>query len=150
VGVSPRWYRNEIRVIRNDKSIYSYRDAQGFRRGDNLKLNVKPVDACVYHYGWVKEPGIMMKKIKNASSFYENVSWIKNLTGQELYDYSNIDSLSLFKGTHPQVMTDRIKSKNWTFDHDLSFNRLSLKYRGKIFLKKYLGINTFYENFRII
>ena len=44
-------------------------------------------------------------------------------------------------------MTDRIKSKNWTFDHDLYFNRLSLKYRGKIFLKKYLGINTFYENF---
>src|ERR1035437_2435998 len=30
VGDSRRWYRNEIRVIRNDKEIRSYKDAQGF------------------------------------------------------------------------------------------------------------------------
>nr|MDQ3017611.1 glycosyltransferase family 2 protein [Bacteroidota bacterium] len=29
VGNSRKWYRREIRVIRNDKSIRSYRDAQG-------------------------------------------------------------------------------------------------------------------------
>ena len=33
IGISPKWYRNEIRVIKNDKSIYSFRDAQGFRKG---------------------------------------------------------------------------------------------------------------------
>ena len=53
IGISPKWYRNEIRIIKNDKSIYSFRDAQGFRKGEDLKLNVKPVDAYVYHYGWV-------------------------------------------------------------------------------------------------
>jgi len=63
VGYSPRWYNHEIRIIRNDKKFYSYRDAQGFRKDDNLKLNVKPVDAYVYHYGWVKEPSVMMKKL---------------------------------------------------------------------------------------
>ncbi len=31
VGVSRRWYRREVRIIRNDKHIRSYRDAQGFR-----------------------------------------------------------------------------------------------------------------------
>jgi hypothetical protein len=56
VGASSKWYKHEIRVIRNDPSIYSYRDAQGFRKGNNEKLVVKPVDAYVYHYGWVKEP----------------------------------------------------------------------------------------------
>ncbi|MEJ0101767.1 MAG: hypothetical protein WDO19_04020 [Bacteroidota bacterium] len=30
IGVSSRWYRNEIRIIRNDRNIYSYMDAQGF------------------------------------------------------------------------------------------------------------------------
>jgi len=30
-GVSSRWYKNEIRVIKNDKNIFSYRDAKGFR-----------------------------------------------------------------------------------------------------------------------
>ena len=32
LGDSRRWYSHEIRVIRNDKQIRSYRDAQGFRK----------------------------------------------------------------------------------------------------------------------
>ena len=150
VGISPQWYRNEIRVIRNDKSFYSFKDAQGFRKGENKKLNVKQVEAFVYHYGWVKEPELMTKKVKNAISFYNEVNWkLKPDTGQG-FDYSTIDALSLFTDSHPRVMEDRIKSKNWTFSHDMSFNRLSLRYKTKIFLNRYLGINTFYENFRII
>ncbi len=148
VGVS--WYKNEIRIIRNDKSIYSFRDAQGFRKGNNEKLNVKPIDAYVYHYGWVKEPGIMMKKVRNASTFYEGINWMKKIGTDQTYDYSSIDALSLFTETHPEVMKERISRKDWTFDYDESFNKLSLKYRGKLFLKKYLGFNTFYENYIII
>jgi hypothetical protein len=151
VGISQRWYRNEIRVIKNNKSIYSYRDAQGFRKDDNIKLNVKPVDAFVYHYGWVKKPEVMMSKIKNASTYYEDIKWIQEVgKGQQSFDYSSIDALKLFDGTHPAVMAEHIKRKNWNFEHDISFNKLPLKYKGKIFLRKYLGINTFYENFRII
>jgi hypothetical protein len=92
----------------------------------------------------------MMKKIKNASSFY----YKKNLPGkkltQQMFDYSMIDALSLFTDTHPQVMIERIKRKNWNFEYDISFNKLSLRYKGKIFLKKYLGINTYYENYNLI
>lgn len=150
VGQSPRWYNHEIRVIKNNKSIYSYRDAQGFRKGNNEKLNVKPIDAYVYHYGWVKEPDIMMKKLRNAQSFYKGVKWLKQVRANETFDYSTIDSLTLFKDTHPFVMRDHINRKNWNFDYDISFNRLSLRYKGKIFLKKYLGINSFYENYTII
>jgi hypothetical protein len=32
IGVSRRWYRREVRIIRNDKRIRSWKDAQGFRR----------------------------------------------------------------------------------------------------------------------
>lgn len=150
IGISPKWYRHEIRVIRNDKSIYSYRDAQGFRKGDNLKLNVKPADAYVYHYGWVKEPGIMMEKMRNSRTNYYKVEMPENTASNQFYDYSSIDALSLFTGTQPQVMKERIERKNWQFEYDISFNRLSLKYRTKIFLKKYLGINTFWENYKLI
>ncbi len=150
VGNSPRWYNHEIRVIKNNKSIYSYRDAQGFRKENNKKLNVKPVDAYVYHYGWVKEPGVMMKKLMNAKSFYNGVKWLKKLDGDKSFDYSSIDSLKLFSGTHPKTMLEHINRKNWIFDYDISFNKLSLRYKAKIFLKKYLGINSFYENYRII
>ncbi|NJO25758.1 MAG: hypothetical protein HC867_08340 [Bacteroidia bacterium] len=34
VGDSRKWYRREIRMIRNDKNISSYRDAQGFRKNE--------------------------------------------------------------------------------------------------------------------
>ncbi len=32
VGDAYRWYRREVRVIKNDHSIHSYKDAQGFRK----------------------------------------------------------------------------------------------------------------------
>ena len=56
IGNSNRWYSKEIRIIKNDKSIRSYKDAQGFRKLDDSKLNVKQIDAEIYHYGWVKTP----------------------------------------------------------------------------------------------
>lgn len=150
VGFSPRWYNHEIRIVRNNKNIYSYRDAQGFRKDENRKLNVKSIDAYVYHYGWVKEPSVMMKKLMNASSFYDGVKWLKSTEIKESFDYSSVDSLNPFTGTHPSVMLDRINRKNWTFDYDISFNKLSLRYKAKIFLKNYLGINSFYENYTLI
>jgi hypothetical protein len=155
VGVSPKWYRHEIRIIKNNKAIYSFRDAQGFRKCVDEKLNVKPVDAFVYHYGWVKEPETMMKKAMNANTFYLEKNIVKQVKSQDpdgknLFDYSSIDSLNLFTETHPKVMEERIRRKNWNFEHDISYNKLSLRYRGKIFIKKYLGINTYYENYRII
>jgi len=148
VGVS--WYKHEIRIIRNNKSIYSFRDAQGFRKDDNIKLNVKPIDACIYHYGWVKEPEMMMKKVKNTSTFYEKIDWNKKVGKEKTYDYSRTDALKLFTETHPEVMKERIKRKNWEFNYDMSLNKLSLKYRVKLFLRKYFGINTFYENYKIV
>jgi len=155
VGMSPKWYGHEIRAIKNNKTFYSFRDAQGFRKAKNEKLDVKPVDAYVYHYGWVKEPGTMMKKALNANSFYVEKKFLKKVNskgpeGTNEFDYSSIDSLKLFTDTHPKVMEDRIKRKNWTFEHDISFNKLSLRYKGKIFIKKYFGINTYYENYRVI
>lgn len=155
IGISPKWYNHEIRIVKNNKAIYSFRDAQGFRKRVNEKLNVKPVDAYIYHYGWVKEPSTMLKKAINANSFYQDKNLVKRLkskgtNGNIEFDYSSIDSLSLFNGTHPKVMEDRIHKKNWTFEHDISYNRLSLRYRGKIFIKKYLGINTYYENYNLI
>jgi hypothetical protein len=150
VGISPKWYDKEIRVIKNDKNIYSYRDAQGFRKVDNQKLNVKPTDAFVYHYGWVKEPGTMMRKVENAYSYYRDQELPAKAIADQMFDYYSIDALSSFTESHPQVMRERIEMKNWKFDYDFSFNRLSFRYKTKIFLKKYMGINTYYKNYIMI
>lgn len=148
IGASPRWYSHEIRVVRNNKSIYSYRDAQGFRIGDNQKLKVKPIDAYVYHYGWVKPPESMQKKQEEFNKLWHDDEWVdKHVAKVEEFDYSTVDFLEQFKGDHPKVMQERLKTKNWKFDHDISINRMSLKNKLKYFLRKYLNINIGYKNY---
>jgi hypothetical protein len=43
------------------------------------------------------------------------------------FDYSGIDSLTRFTGTHPQVMKERIARINWKFEHDIAKKNVSLK-----------------------
>lgn len=148
LGLSPKWYSHEIRVVKNNKKIYSYRDAQGFRKNDNQKLNVKAIDAYVYHYGWVKEPEAMQRKQESFHKLWHNQEWIdKNVIKADAFDYSNIDALEKFKGTHPKVMEERIQRTNWKFEFDMSFNKLSFKNKTKIFLKKKMGIDLGYKNY---
>ena len=74
---SRRWYRREIRIVRNNKAVHAYRDAQGFRL-DGRKLNVKLIDAYIYHYGWVKPPKGIENKLRNFNKFYHDEEWIAN------------------------------------------------------------------------
>lgn len=151
VGNSERWYPNEIRVIKNNKKIYSYKDAQGFRKNDNEKLRVKPVDAYIYHYGWVKDPRDQNEKRKNFAKLYNpSLNAESEILASGKFDYSDIDSLALFKGTHPKVMQEVIAKKNWSFDYDLSWNKTTLKNRGKRLVKKLTGIELGYKNYKLV
>lgn len=152
IGSSSNWYPYEIRVIRNNPSIYSYLDAQGFRKGNNEKLQVKPVDAYIYHYGWVKPPEAMQRKQETFHKLWHNDQWVdENIEKSQRFNYEkHIRSLLAFKGTHPAVMQSRIHTKNWQFDYDLSFNKTSLKDGVKKFLKKTVGIELIRKNYREI
>lgn len=152
VGESYSWYRNEIRIIKNNKKIYSYRDAQGFRKENNQVLNVKPVDAFIYHYGWVKEPAAMQKKQMDFNKLWHSDEWVeRNVSKAEEFDYSKIDALRHFDGTHPKVMDERIRNKNWVFDYDISFNSYKFKDKIKRFFEKYFGLSLGqYKNYKII
>jgi len=148
VGASASWYANEIRVIKNDPSIYSYKDAQGFRKGDNEKLRVVPIDAFVYHYGWVKDPKAMQRKQENFNKYWHDDNWIdENVIKAGAFDYEgHVRELKKFEGTHPKVMLDRIERLNWQFDYDISIDRKSRKDKIKKLLKR-IGIDTSYRNY---
>ena len=150
IGSSSKWYRHEIRVVRNDQSIYSYRDAQGFRKGANQKLNVKAIDAAIYHYGWVKAPEAMQRKQESFHKLWHDDQWMeKHVAKVEAFDYlSHINQLQVFEGSHPKVMQKRIAAKNWQFEYDISFNKRNLKERFKSFLRKYLNIDIGYKNYK--
>ncbi len=149
VGTSISWYLDEIRIIRNRADIFSYRDAQGFRKLPNDKLSVKKIDAYVYHYGWVKPPEKMQKKQESFHKMWHDDAWMKeNVKQVEAFDYfENISALALFKESHPSVMQERITAKNWSFDYDISFNKTRIKDRLKRFLRSNLGIDFRYKNY---
>ncbi|MBO9633571.1 MAG: glycosyltransferase family 2 protein [Chitinophagaceae bacterium] len=151
VGDSRRWYHKEVRIIRNDKSIQSFKDAQGFRR-NGQKLHVKQIDAYVYHYGWVKSPKQMLAKKRNVMQYWaEQEQEAEKLQEQDFFDFSDFDSLERFTGTHPTVMMPRVASHNWQVDLDVSRKRFSLKGRILYWFEKRTGIRLFdFRNYRTI
>ncbi len=125
--ISHKWYPKEIRIIRNDPEIHSWRDAQSFRRipgfngkdyfqQDNTsKLHVAPAHADIYHYGWVRPPALMQKK---------RATFERHMQGEEKanamfehappnFNYGNLNKLNSFTGKHPSVMEDFIQKFNW-------------------------------------
>ncbi len=152
VGDSPNWYRREVRIVRPRKDIYSYRDAQGFRKGSNQKLNVKLANAVIFHYGWVKDPRIMQDKHLHIHHYWYGDEAEKHVKiSPKGFDYSVVDSLSLFEDTHPTIMKDRIKRQNWEFTHDISYKKLSLKNKLKRYIKNLTGWEIGeYKNYKLI
>lgn len=151
VGDSRKWYSHEVRIIRNDKKIQSYKDAQGFRIGET-KINVRPIDAYIYHYGWVKSPEQMMKKQKDVSRFWhDDVSLQKNNAQPDYYDFNEYDSLEKFTGTHPSVMLDRLVRKNWQVELDVTKKKFSFKDKFLYYFEKLTGIRPFdFRNHKIL
>jgi len=152
-GQSRRWYRREIRIVRNNKSIHSYRDAQGFRL-DGRKIRVKLIDAYIYHYGWVKPPAGLKNKLLNFNTFYHDDEWIaENLPVSFEFDYKNADRLIRFTGTHPKVMQKRIAATNWKLEVNLEKLHKQMTLRRRI-LQKIEDITGWriseYRNYKIV
>jgi hypothetical protein len=152
IADSRKWYRREVRIIKNDSSIYSFRDAQGFQK-NKRPLRVKHIDACVYHYGWVKPPKFQQAKQEYFHKMWHDDAWInKNIPKVEEFDYSKIDSLKTFNESHPAVMVHRIQEKNWQFTFDPTTRiKPALKYRLLNVIQRYTGWRIGeYRNYKIV
>jgi hypothetical protein len=150
-GDSRNWYRREIRVLRNDTRIRSYRDAQGFRK-EGRKLRVKLINAMIYHYGWVKNPFHQKAKEKTFYKLWhpDNPS-LEAAPPDELYDYQNIDRLALFNESHPMVMQERIARMDWEFSFEPGKRKTSFKNRLLHWIEKRTGRRLFeYRNYQIL
>jgi glycosyltransferase involved in cell wall biosynthesis len=130
IGVSRRWYRHEVRIVRQNTNIRSWRDAQGFRWADQLKLRVRLVDAHVHHYGWVRHPEAQQRKQHSFNRLWHTDTIVERMVGNDTrYRYNDSEPLARFEGTHPAVMQPRIEAINWTFDSDPTMVRQSVKNR---------------------
>jgi len=153
IGDSRKWYHKEVRIIRNDKKIQAYKDAQGFRVGTKAtKIAAKQIDAFVYHYGWVKSPEQMLKKHKNFSKFWHPDHVIEaGFKEMDFWDFSEFDSLQIFKDTHPLVMQKRIEEKGWQINIDITQKKFSFKDKLLYHFEKITGIRPFdFKNYRLL
>ena len=130
--------RYEIRVIRNDARIRSYRDSQGFRKypdresylnghtGD--KIRVALVKPMIYHYSRVRPPKLELEKVHKLASHLHEVK--RNVAQLTEWDYSSIDWVEEFPiDGHPEIMKERVRNATWK----LTFSK------GKFNLKNWLS-----------
>ncbi len=152
IGDESGWYRNEIRIVRKNDSVYSYKDAQGFRKGDNQKLSVKPVNAYIHHYGWVQDVKSIMSKfiVKDKIYFGKEID-LENVVIPADYIPQLVRSLKKYTGNHPAVMKKRIDEYPVQFEYDTSKNRLKIKDRLKNLLENITGERPFdFKNYKVL
>lgn len=151
VADSRKWYRNEIRIIRPHTGIQSWKDAQGFRK-QGQKLKVKKANARIFHYGWVKPPEKQQAKQENFHKMWHDDAWLdQHVPKVEEFDYSAIDSVARFTGTHPLVMQARVENQNWEVKIDPSKKRLSPRYKLLMAIEKLTGWRPGeYRNFQLL
>jgi hypothetical protein len=109
-----KWFTHEIRIVRNGVGIESYRDSQSFRR-EGQKLRVAPVDADIFHYGWVRPPRVMQadRILFTAAGWGKAAAKKAHGADPELFDYGPLNRVAVFKGTHPAVMKEWIGKMDW-------------------------------------
>ncbi|CAN5905155.1 hypothetical protein BH24BAC1_BH24BAC1_31430 [soil metagenome] len=144
------WYKNEIRIVKNGIGVYSYKDAQSFRKGENEKLRVREIDAHIYHYGWVRPPARMQRKKKEQDSMHhgkEKSSQMHESRPDE-FDFGALGNVPVFKETHPKVMSAFMQQMDWkeklNYSKKANLNRPkgkheTLKYRLLSFLENNLN-----------
>ncbi|MCX7861399.1 MAG: hypothetical protein N2449_00185 [Bacteroidales bacterium] len=117
------WCRSEIRIIRNHTNIYSYNDANTFRKNNNQKLSIIELPAYVYHYGYVRPPHVMKQKKIVQDNIHAGLASHQH-DHYDSFCYGNMSKVPIFKGTHPSVMNTRIMQMSWA--NELSFKPIKL------------------------
>ncbi len=132
-------YRREVRAFKNTGQVMSVGDAQSFRKKNGSKLKVVETPARVFHYGWVRTPEAMREKTFFMDQLYhgdptdEQKATHTPHTGEN-YRYKRFWGLRSYSGTHPEVMSDRIKKKGWNWDFKNSSFVFSVKDIKKVVL----------------
>lgn len=152
IGDSRRWYRREVRAVRPGIGIRSWRDAQGFRK-NGQPLQVRTANAVMHHYGWVKPPEKQQAKQRSFNKLWHSDAWVdeRHTPTTVAFDYSGIDSVAPFTGTHPAPMLARVAAMDWRVELDPDRKHLGLKNRLLQALERLTGWRVGeYRNYRLL
>jgi glycosyltransferase involved in cell wall biosynthesis len=117
-SLNPWFYHKAVRIIRNNGEVESCGDAVGFHlKATGQYVQSGPPEwlawsgARVFHYGWVKDPKIMLAKKQEQTKVYHGDAPPPSeakLYDQDAFDFEDYAILKEFRGTHPQVMRARV------------------------------------------
>ncbi len=131
IRTSRRVHNFEVRIVRTQIGIRSYRDSQGFRKFASFedyasgkekgtKLNVKLIDAKVFHYTGIRSPKSFINKAKMFNSYYDDPMEVAKRFEQMQYNIHSVDRTELYTGDHPAVMKEKVASQDWEYAYDKS------------------------------
>ncbi|MBM4132437.1 MAG: hypothetical protein FJ245_01590 [Nitrospira sp.] len=117
-SLNPWFYHRAVRIIRNDGQVESCGDAVGFwLKADKgwmqsaHKDRIRPSGATIYHYGWVKQPRVLLDKFRYQVARHHGDSpgaEQAKMLAREAYEFEEYDIMKNFTGSHPAVMRERV------------------------------------------
>lgn len=105
-----RWYRREVRAVRLDPAlaIHSFRDAQGFRVGnDDRRIRAAASDVVMHHYGWARPAWALAAKRAADNEIYH---WRGKMDqARPLLPW--FPGIRRFSGVHPAVIREWLAAR---------------------------------------
>lgn len=148
LAVSPAWYRQEVRIVRNTIRSYApdglyWLVMDRHRRGRYPRAAL--TGAHVYHYGHVRKVDAMRRKHSQVSRFWDHAP-------PAFPDYGRIDPRALadFTGAHPEIMRDwlaREAEHEFALDTGYELTRRERKHRIAMIAEQLLGVDLSKRHF---
>jgi glycosyltransferase involved in cell wall biosynthesis len=144
-------HRFEIRAFKDSQGFRKYTSVSGYEAGEKgAKLKVAKIDVPIYHYNYVRPPGLMKEKAKVFLSQYKDDAALEQIfSNMNEFDYNDVDKLEAFKGTHPLVMQEAIGRQNWVFVYDPTKHNTSIRHRVLNKIEEWTGYRIGeYKNYK--
>ncbi len=140
LGKGTRWYRREVRLLRNSKRFVVPSDAQCYTIIDRTRRmrypNARPSGARMFHYGWLRPTEAHLAKALAISAM-----WGGKIVPAKPYSQVDHRALGAFSGTHPLVAhawLATVANRDFAPDADYKPSMRDHRFRVKDFLERVL------------
>jgi hypothetical protein len=143
VATNRHWYRREVRVVRLDRDVRSWGDAQGFRVGSaGRRVGARATGARMFHYGWARPPASARRKQRAMQEIFRG-------RGERPLEWTPL--LRRFAGTHPRAAAEWVAARRATGSAPWPRRRLrpgDLRYYVSDWIERLTGARVFeYRNY---
>jgi len=147
---SPRWYRSEVRIVRNTIPVWGPKGLFFVVPDGNASGHyprAAHTGATIYHYGWVRGESLMNLKAATVHKYWD-------ARPEAAVDYSKIDAATLkrFAGTHPKVIQPWLPREEGLFRADPGYRLTARdkKHRFMLKLEQWFGFRFNKKHYKLV